>query len=345
MNTPSIRRIHHASALILLTALLFCVLFQVGKMGPFRAINPFGDDPYDAVGSIAIQVAFFVSVLTYARALRLRDDPSRVGSLRLILRGNIVVLSAIIVTLTSDAIAAFLHPSPPIFWGRALLTGLAVLFVLALSCAAALAVSFGLMGRIPPAPSLTIADGFEDLWTLVHVPVRRFRALLPHTLTERVEGFHPDKLWSRTPWLNPRTHPWRFAFALGAAAGCSLLLGQMQEGAPPSVTDGFLVAGLFLSIEMAATLLGYLALGRYLGLRAAPLKSPSPRRYVRASVALLIELRKRIPDIDVPFPRAVFLPPDDDVFDAYLRLSAGNAEVRASFFNERIPEYLQINGG
>jgi hypothetical protein len=41
----------------------------------------------------------------------------------------------------------------------------------------------------------------------------------------------------------------------------------LQEGLPPSLKIGLLVAGIFISAELAATLLGFAILGGYLGLR------------------------------------------------------------------------------
>ncbi len=274
MPSKLLRDIHNASALTLLVASLFCLFFQAGKMGPFRAVNPFGDDPYDAAGSLAIQIAFFVAVLTYARALRLRDDPARITSAPLILRGNIVGLSAVLITLLSDMAAMVLHPVPPTLWAHLLLAGVIVLLALVLLCAVVLAAAFRPVARVPVSSNLTIADGLEDLWTLVRIASRRFRKLLPRRLAEYIQHVHPDTLWRPIPWLNPRTHPWRFAVALGIGAGCCLLLGQAQQGAPPTIGAGLLIAGLFLSIETAATLLGYLAFGRYLGLRATAIKVP-----------------------------------------------------------------------
>jgi hypothetical protein len=85
VNTKSI---HHLSAFTGVLAVLFALFFQVSKGGPFRDINPFGVDPYDAVGSFAFQGAFLLGVLTYARALRLCADPSQAFKVRYIRRGS-----------------------------------------------------------------------------------------------------------------------------------------------------------------------------------------------------------------------------------------------------------------
>ena len=57
LDKRTIQRIHHLTALITLAAILFYLFFQVNKGGPFREVNPFGVDPYVAVGSFVFQGA------------------------------------------------------------------------------------------------------------------------------------------------------------------------------------------------------------------------------------------------------------------------------------------------
>jgi hypothetical protein len=273
MNLKVIQRVHNVTASITITAILFYLLFQVNKGGPFRNINPFGEDPYDAVGSFAIQGAILIGILTYARALRLWDDPAQAAKARLILRGNSLVLLVVLITLTADAIAEIVRPFPPSYWGNVILVELVLMFVLALACAIALAVVFRRIPTAAPPPDLTPADGIDDLWTLVRVPVARCSALLPRRIVEWVKRFDSDRLFARVAWLNPRTHPWRFACALGLLVGAGLVLAQLQEGLPPSLMIGLLVTGVFISAEFAATLLGYALLGGYLGLRPSFIKN------------------------------------------------------------------------
>jgi len=99
MNSIIIKRIHRVSALVLLTTVLFYLFFQVNKGSPWVGANPFANDPYDAVGSIAIQAALLISILSYARVVRWREDPAQASRVRLILHGNILVLTAIFATL------------------------------------------------------------------------------------------------------------------------------------------------------------------------------------------------------------------------------------------------------
>ncbi len=206
MNLKVIQRVHNVTASITITAILFYLLFQVNKGGPFRNINPFGEDPYDAVGSFAIQVAILIGILTYARALRLWDDPAQAAKARLILRGNSLVLLVVLITLTADAIAEIVRPFPPSYWGNVILVELVLMFVLALACAIALAVVFRRIPTAAPPPDLTPADGIDDLWTLVRVPVARCSALLPRRIVEWVKRFDSDRLFARVRMAQP-AHP------------------------------------------------------------------------------------------------------------------------------------------
>jgi len=263
----TIQRIYRVTALIAFAGVVFYLFFQINKGGPFRDVNPFGQDPYDAVGSFAIQGALLIGILTYARALRLRDAPSQATKIRLILRGNGLVLFAILVTLIADGIAEIARPVPPSYWGNVLLVELGLMFLLALICALALTVVFARTQTVTPPRDLTPADGIDDLWTLVRFPVTKASAFLPAALVEWVNRFNSDCLFTRVQWLNARTHPWRFACALGLLVGMGLTLAQLQEGLPPSLKIGLLVAGIFISAEFVATLVGFAILGGYLGLR------------------------------------------------------------------------------
>jgi hypothetical protein len=267
MNRQTIQRVHRVTALVVCAAFAFYLFFQINKGGPFRDVNPFGQDPYDAVGSLAIQVALLIGVLTYARALRLHDDPSQAGRSRLILRGNVLVVSAILITLIADAIAELVRRFPPSYWGNVLLVELALMFVLTLACIIALTAVFTRIRTPTPPRDLTPADGIDDLWALVRIPVTKVSVFLPHALVEWIKRFNSDRLFARIQWLSPRTHPWRFACALGLLVGVGLVLAQLQEGLPPSLQIGLLLTGIFVSGELAATLAGFALFGGYLGLR------------------------------------------------------------------------------
>ena len=57
-------------------ALLFYLFFQLCQQQPELAqVNPFANDPYDAVGSFAVQFALLAAVVSLVRAMR-RYSPS-----------------------------------------------------------------------------------------------------------------------------------------------------------------------------------------------------------------------------------------------------------------------------
>ena len=94
-------------------AFVFWVLFQLSKLEVIQAANPFANDPYDAVGSMAMEAAVAVAVLGLARLLRLAKSPKPSRTkLRLIVRGNNVVLAAVAAAAITDVIAVLQNPAP-----------------------------------------------------------------------------------------------------------------------------------------------------------------------------------------------------------------------------------------
>lgn len=278
MDQKAIRRLHNVTALITLAALLFGVFFQLNKGRPFRDINPFGDDPYDAVGSFAVQGALLIGLLTYARALRLRFEAGQAAKSRLIVRGNLLVLGAILITLIADTLAEVIGGTPASFWGMVLLAELLGMWLFTLGCSAVFAVVWRRIPKVSPPRDLTPADAIDDLWTLVRAPVIKLKRVLPHRLVDWVQRFDSDWLFARIHihWLNPRTHPWCFACAIGLLVGLGLVVVQLQEGLPPSLATGLLVAGIFISGEFVATLAGFALFGGFLGLRPGFTRTSSP---------------------------------------------------------------------
>lgn len=258
---------HRATAAVAGAAVLAWVLFQLGKQPAFSAANPFARDPYDAVGSIALQVALLAAGLAYARSLRMRSHPLRHHHPNLILRGNVVAILSIGVTILAGTVAAVLNPEPPSPDARLLMAGLGGMALVTVYCAAAVMHAFRGLPAVAPPANLTLCDAIDDLWMFVRVPVSRLRALLPERWVWLVLTFHAERLFARIASFDPRRHPWRFACAAGIAAGSCLCLAELQEGLPPSLPVGLLATSIFLAGETLAVLLGFALLGGYLGLR------------------------------------------------------------------------------
>ena len=270
MSTTAPQHMLRVTTCVTLAGVAFCLFFQVNKGGPFRDVNPFGVDPYDAVGSFAIQVALLVGLLTSARALRVRAEPAQAAKTGLILRGNAMVLGAIWITQIADAIAVRLDLLPPSPWGNLLRVELA------LACSVALALASRRVQVHSVPCDLTPADALGDLWALVRMPVMKCAAILPPAWVASVQRFDSDRLFARLTWLNARLHLWRFAAALGLLVGMGLALAQLRDGLPPSLAVGLLVAGIFISAEFVAMLAAAALLGSFLGLR------PSFYRHMRS---------------------------------------------------------------
>jgi hypothetical protein len=239
---PNSRRVHAVSAAIAVTGAA-CSILQV--VAPFRGVWQF----------LTVQVLFVAAALTYARALRWRYDPAQIVKARLILRGNILALASIAATSILDLIATVQrHFEPYRSHAREPLIAAAivVIAVAAAGCAAALAVVFRHTALTQPPSNLTVADGLDDLWTLVRIPA----------------SWRLEQILDLLSWIHPRRRPWRFAFAFGVAAGLTLFFMHLQEGAPASLRIGLLIAAIFIGIELVGTLLGFAVFGGLLGLRS-----------------------------------------------------------------------------
>lgn len=85
-----------------------CFFFFSKHYYLFSKVNVFSADPYDGVGSIGIQVSFFAALLSIARILMIYFTGTISNTnLVMVIRGNLVSLLSIAVTLISDNIAMF----------------------------------------------------------------------------------------------------------------------------------------------------------------------------------------------------------------------------------------------
>jgi hypothetical protein len=262
----------------------FYVLFQLSKLQAISAVNPFANDPYDAVGSIAVQVALAVGLLTLARLVRHKtDNVIPENRLRLILRGLLVTLTAIVLTISTDLVAVLQHPIPldrstP---AMALLAGLGLLSMLTLAAAVAFADTvrgWRAAGYASGAGEAwndagALGEVLADFWALAEAAAQWLVGWLPvlaplWQLADRLVRWVGRQWTTRVPWLNPQTHPWRFFSLVALGAGIALALAQgIGEGLPSNPALTLKVAALFIGIEFTAALLGFLVLGGFLGLR------------------------------------------------------------------------------
>jgi hypothetical protein len=113
MKTRPLKSIKSTSLFVFLLSILFFVFFDKSKHIPALAkVNPFAVDPYDAVGSFGIQVALFVAFISLIRVFRpYRTNKKTANQEVLIIRGEMVVVLSVIVTLAADIISMLCHLS------------------------------------------------------------------------------------------------------------------------------------------------------------------------------------------------------------------------------------------
>lgn len=278
------RPLQMAAVLTFMASLSFWAFFQLSKRPEFAAVNAFADDPVDAIGSLAVQVAVVVSLLTLARAAQVHDTlTASAYKRRLTLHGNAVALLAIVVTLAADTWMEVQHPPPGnSLWGQLLVIGLST--VALITCAAILTTLTALRHaqagpyskRQVIAKGDSLSEALTDLWTLARLILAWFSQHWPwlsrplHWVEELGNRFFE---WMMSwPWIGPRLHPWRFCASVGLALGIGLaMVHGLEEGPASNLAATILVGAIFIGVEVAAVLAGFLLLGGFLGLRP-PLK-------------------------------------------------------------------------
>jgi hypothetical protein len=286
----------------ILLAAGFCVFFFAVKHWPeLTRVAPFVEDPYDAVGSFAVQLALAAALLTLWRSWRRVRRGDSGEQTTYLVRGAVVTVLAVHVTAVGDFVAMCRHLDA---WMKSAAgKGLAALLAVVLVATAAAAVSISRSGRIPGLPSRRrawtrlAAITSATVWALVLYPEgwRRSvpgailtalfgmslvfiaawamtRALLPRDL-----GRHrvllddlPAALGSpRTlpGWLSPRLHPWRWIVPMALVGGIAVAaIEALGEGLPRIASRAALLVGILVGIEASGILLGCALFGRVLGL-------------------------------------------------------------------------------
>lgn len=94
----------------LLLALLFSAFFSASKhLSSVAPINPFADDPYDAIGSFAVQLAWFLGLLSIVRGFRPDNGVPPSGQIALIAKGRMLTAMSVCLTMLGDLVALFRH--------------------------------------------------------------------------------------------------------------------------------------------------------------------------------------------------------------------------------------------
>jgi hypothetical protein len=273
-------------------AILFWWSFMFAKHDPrLRSIIPFGDDPYDAVGSFGTIAGMLIALLSLVRAFRpYRKQPPTKAQCVYLVRSQEAVVLAVLLTLLADTVALARHPS---LWaravsGRELIVLLGCVAVIALGVESLVrnsqqqmadtrstpwgrAIFTALLATFVLAvyPEQLIQRTGTHLLTIVigafvlFAPMRvLLTSLVPYKRDEGLTAAVPKGARILKPW-----HRWGIVVVVGLLIGAFAFLGEMSEdgGAMP-LTRLLFVASVFVGLGLAGLLIAYAFLGSPLGL-------------------------------------------------------------------------------
>jgi hypothetical protein len=280
------------AGVVLLLAALFCWLFMFPKHdAALSMIIPFGDDPYDAVGSFAMIVGILVALLSLGRAFRpYRSNSASIETQVYLVRAQTCVVLAVVITLVSDAVALARHPT---MWATApqrnellaLLGGMALLVT-----AVALLIRRSAEEIVSPAAQAgwtrAAVFGLAGVLILAVYPERMIQGTATHLLTV-VAGalilFVPMRslLTALVPYETnttqreatdgkpgfARRYRWGIVLLVGFILGVFLFAGEMSEGTGGmSLGRIVFVAAVFVGLSTIGLAIAYTFLGIPLGL-------------------------------------------------------------------------------
>ena len=256
---------------LLLTALLY-KFFMFTKHDPLVSpLIPFGDDPYDAIGSFSLILSILLAIRSAFRAFRpYRSGASSPLSLLFLARTEIAIPTGVLITLAADVIAMTRHPGqwmqkPPTVKLLILMTGMALLsfglvylfrraanpassgtrptrrkaLVRATIAAATLALFPESLVQSAGLHFLTILFSFlliaatQSALTVALLP-NDPSALSVAPIVESVAG-------RRRGWV-----PWAWITAFGLLLGASIFASELGEGSGVPTSRMWLLAALFI---------------------------------------------------------------------------------------------------
>jgi hypothetical protein len=273
-------------------AIFFWWSFMFAKHDPrLRSIIPFGDDPYDAVGSFGTIVGVLIALLSLVRAFRpYRKQPPNNAQRRYLVRSQEAVAIAVLLTLLADTVAMARHPS---LWVAAasrdeLIELLGGMSVVALgvqwlirksqervahthSTLLVRAVFTTLVATCALAvyPEQLIQSAGTHLLTVIiaafvlFAPMRALIiSLVPFNRKEGLAEAVPKGGSGISRWQR-----WGIVVVIGVSIGAFAFVGEMSEGANPmSLIRVLFVASVFVGLGVAGLVIAYAFLGTPLGL-------------------------------------------------------------------------------
>ena len=270
---------------------LFYWSFMFAKHDPaLRDVIPFGDDPYDAVGSFGVIVGKLIALLSLVRAFRpYREAPSTMRRAYLVRSQEAVVL-AVFMTLASDLVAMARHTSMwvgaasrdrliALVGGMAVVTAAVQLLIRASQekppepgakdWKAAVSATLLAIVVLAAYPEQLIHRTATHLLTVVAADIVLFapmRPLLNALVPYKSDQGRMEKILARGQFSTAGQR-WGIAALAGALIGACAFLGEIAEGkgAVPLTRLAF-VASVFIGLGLAGFLIAYAFLREPLGL-------------------------------------------------------------------------------
>lgn len=270
-------------------AVAFQWFFMFTKHDPgLRPIIPFGDDPYDALGSMATIVDILLVLLLLARTFRFyggrRPSPARIQYLR---RTQATIPLSILVTLAANSIAMARHPGMWVGTGsqNRLIVVFAGMAVLSGGCLWLIRSS---ASRPPGGPqrnalisSIIVAVLFVLI--LAFYPEQWINRLLTHLLTVLIGDAllfvpvsvllslclpEPAGLEGIARGRRVTAYLWLAAMLFSASIGVWLYLAEMGDGGGPMppIRMRLVIASVYIGLTVGGVLIAFALLKRPLGI-------------------------------------------------------------------------------
>lgn len=271
---------------------IFYLFFMTAKHdAALSSIIPFAFDPYDAIGSFAVETAVFLAMLSVVRTIRLvRMENPDVAHSVFLARTHMGVVFAVLLTLVGDVVAMLRHVSE--WTGHPATTELVLWLVGMGVLASSLGIALSFVAR-------TIGVAFwPRKWhkaTLVSVAMVAILAFYPEQLIHTNVGelltvvvgavllYVPMWAWGEALVPSPaerhqktqvrsRLAHWMVVILVAMGIGLVLVLGESTESGGGSggrgiqVLHALHVVAVYVGLEVAAVLIGYGLLKNHLGL-------------------------------------------------------------------------------
>lgn len=284
-------KIKHNSLIIAALAAVFYIFFMYTKHNPALAsIIPFGNDPYDAIGSYTVIFTPLLVVLALLRTMRGygSEEASNYRKI-LLIRTQVSVPLAIILTLSADLIAMIRYRlvwmnNPTTLLLMYLVLGMIILsiWVLFLVHQAGMTLyethSVRIKGVLLTSivyifvlaiyPQAMTESFISELFTLFICILLYFIPL--SVLTENfvpyrilVTDLQTDNKHHLNPWL-----AWLIILSMGILLGLFILAGELTEkgGGRASFSHILTVALVYIGTTTIAAIIGFIAMRKPLGL-------------------------------------------------------------------------------